>query len=340
VIKVDAKEPLSPVQIGNSDSVQTGDWVIAIGSPFSLSKTVTAGIVSAKNRTIEPGAKGQFQHFIQTDAAINPGNSGGPLLNMQGQVIGINTAIFTQSAGYQGIGFAMPSNTVIQVYNDLIGSTHKVTRGSIGVSFQQSLPSAVGRVYGFKSGVLVNQVTPHGPADQAGIKPGDIITAVDGQPVKDGDALVNIVTDKHPGSTLKLDYTRGGKSETATLTVADRAKLYAATPGGQAENENTPNGPDAGQDKLGVTVADLPQALQSKGLHGVLVQEIKPGSFADEITLPQGVVITEVNKTPVSNKSDFNRVVSGLKSGQDVVLRWTDPRNATGGSTYVGGTLP
>jgi serine protease Do len=118
-----------------------GDWVEAIGSPFALSQTVTAGIISAKNRTIEPGASGQFQHFIQTDAAINPGNSGGPLLNMNGEVIGVNTAIYTQSAGYQGIGFAMPSNTVVEVYNDLISPSHKVTRGSIGIRSTRAFPA-------------------------------------------------------------------------------------------------------------------------------------------------------------------------------------------------------
>ena len=141
VVKITTTEPLPTVKMGNSDAGQVGDWVIAIGSPFALTQTVTAGIVSAKNRTIEKGAAGQFQHFIQTDAAINPGNSGGPLVNMADQVIGVNTAILTQSAGYEGIGFAMPSNTVIGVYNDLIGPEHKVIRGSIGVQFQASLQS-------------------------------------------------------------------------------------------------------------------------------------------------------------------------------------------------------
>ena len=168
VIKIDTSSPLPTVKIGNSDMSQVGDWVEAIGSPFALAQTVTAGIISAKNRTIEPGASGQFQHFIQTDAAINPGNSGGPLLNMNGEVIGVNTAIYTQSAGYQGIGFAMPSNTVVDVYNDLIGASHKVTRGSIGIRFNQGLSGAVNRVYGFKNGVLVQQVQPGGPADKGG----------------------------------------------------------------------------------------------------------------------------------------------------------------------------
>jgi serine protease Do len=339
VIKIETNTPLPTVKLGNSDAAQVGDWVVAMGSPFGLSKTVTAGIVSAKNRTIEPGQKGQFQHFIQTDAAINPGNSGGPLLNMNSEVVGINTAIFTQSAGYQGIGFAMPSNTVIQTYNDLIGPTHKVTRGSIGISFQPSLPSAVGRVYGFKTGVLVSSVQKAGPAEQAGLKPGDIITSVDGQTVKDGDALVSIIAAKKPGTTVKLGYQRNGKQEAATVTIADRSKVFANQQ--QSENQGPDNngGADVGRDKLGITVTDIPQQLQGRNLHGVLVQDIKPGSFADEINLPPNTVITEINKQPINNRQDFNNVVSGLKSGQDVVFKVVNPRDTTA-STLVGGTLP
>ncbi|HEX3472146.1 MAG TPA: trypsin-like peptidase domain-containing protein, partial [Silvibacterium sp.] len=140
VIKIDTTEPLPTIKMGNSDGALVGDWVIAIGSPFNLSQTVTAGIVSSRNRTIDPGQRGQFQHFIQTDAAINPGNSGGPLLNMAGEVIGMNTAIYTQSGTYAGVGFAMPSNTVINDYNQLITPEHRVTRGSIGINFQGNLP--------------------------------------------------------------------------------------------------------------------------------------------------------------------------------------------------------
>ena len=211
VIKIDASSPLPTVKMGNSDSAQVGDWVEAIGSPFALSQTVTAGIISAKNRTIEPGASGQFQHFIQTDAAINPGNSGGPLLNMNGEVIGVNTAIYTQSAGYQGIGFAMPANTVVDIYNDLIGASHKVTRGSIGIEFRQGLSGAVNRVYGFKNGVLVQRVQPGGPAEKGGLKPGDIIVQIDGRAVKDGDDLVNEIASRRPGSSIRLGYLREGK---------------------------------------------------------------------------------------------------------------------------------
>ena len=341
VIKIDAPSTLPTVKLGNSDSTQVGEWVVAIGEPFELSKTVTAGIISAKNRSIEPGAKGQFQHFIQTDAAINPGNSGGPLINMDGQVIGVNTAIYTQSAGYQGIGFAMPSNTVIPVYNDLIGPEHKVVRGSIGISFQQDLPAAVGRVYGFKSGVLVSSVAKGGPAEQAGIKTGDIITSVDGQSIKDGDDLVNIITARHPGSTAKIGYLRNGQQQSATVTIQDRTKTVGSLTG----QDNTPdqNGPSeeqSGPDKLGVTAVNLPQQLTAKGVHGVFIQQVKPGSFADEIGLAQGAVINQINKTPINNKSDYTAAVSALKSGQDVVVSLIDPRRPNSGNFLRGGTLP
>src|SRR5271163_1104913 len=340
VVKITTTEPLPTVKMGNSDGGQVGDWVIAIGSPFALTQTVTAGIVSARNRTIEKGAAGQFQHFIQTDAAINPGNSVGPLVNMADQVIVVNTAILTQSAGYEGIGFAMPSNTVIGVYNDLIGPEHKVIRGSIGVQFQASLNPAVQRVYGFKSGVLVNQVTAHGPADQAGLKAGDIITTVDGKPIKDGDALVTDIAARKPGTTVHLGYVRAGQTSTASLTIADRAKLYAAQPTSQNGENGPESAPNASEGKLGVTVEAVPGPLASKGIHGVLVTQVKAGSFADEAGLAAGLVITEINRQPVTSLDQFQSLVSGLKAGQDVGFRVVDSRNPTAGGTYLGGTLP
>ncbi len=229
-------------QVGQLRHAQVGDWVEAIGSPFALAQTVTAGIISAKNRTIDQGAPGQFQHFIQTDAAINPGNSGGPLLNMNGEVIGVNTAIYTQSAGYQGIGFAMPSNTVVSVYNDLISPSHKVTRGSIGIQFREGLSGAVNRVYGFKNGVLVQEVQPGGPADKAGLKPGDIITTIDGRPIKDGDDLVNEIASRRPGSTIRLGYLRDGKPQDTTVTIGDRDKVFA-----DLNNPQPANNPEGGR---------------------------------------------------------------------------------------------
>lgn len=176
VIRIEGKPDLVPARIGNSDAVQVGDWAIAIGSPFGFQSTVTAGIISTKNRDVrEIGT--QFQHFLQTDAAINPGNSGGPLLNIKGEVIGINTAIASRSGGFQGVGFALPINTAVKVYNQII-QTGKVTRGSIGIRFNRE--DAPGyrellKAYGAKEGVFVQEVAPGGPSEKAGIKPGDKI---------------------------------------------------------------------------------------------------------------------------------------------------------------------
>jgi serine protease Do len=339
VIKIDTSTPLPTVKLGNSDSSQVGDWVEAIGSPFALSQTVTAGIISAKNRTIEPGAKGQFQHFIQTDAAINPGNSGGPLLNMNGEVIGVNTAIYTQSAGYQGIGFAMPSNTVVQVYNDLIGAAHKVTRGSIGIRFNQGLPSAVNRVYGFKNGVLVQMVQPGGPAEKAGLKAGDIILSVDGRPIKDGDDLVNEITTRHPGSSIRLGYLRDGKQADASVTIGDLDKVFADA--GVRSSDSAPDErADAGETKLGVVVRDVPPATATK-LHiaGVIIQSVRSGSFADLKGLEPGLVITHINRTPTATKDQYDAVVGKIKTGDDVVFEVIDPRHPDAGTNYLGGTL-
>jgi serine protease Do len=347
VIKIDTKEPLPTIKLGNSEGAQVGDWVLAIGSPFGLRQTVSAGIVSAKNRSIDEGpgpggvATNQFQKFIQTDAAINPGNSGGPLVDMSGQVIGMNTAIYTQSAGSEGIGFAMPSNTLIGVYNMLISPEHKVTRGSIGITFQAMQSSAVSRMYGFSDGgVLVNSITPAGPAAKAGLQPGDVIMSVDGKPVKDGDALVAIISERKPGSTVRLGYLRNGKRDSAEVGIADRAKLFANL-GSTPDDTETPSTEDAGQTKLGITVQDITPAVAAKlGVSGgVMITNVKPGSFADEIALSKGQVITELNRHPVNNTGSLNSLVGNLKSGEDVVFVVRTPGTSNGPS-YIGGTLP
>ncbi len=348
VIKIDPRGLTLPVaKMGNSDGAQVGDWVLAIGSPFGLSQTVSAGIVSAKNRAIDdPGANGidqsQFQRFIQTDAAINPGNSGGPLVDMAGQVIGMNTAIYTQSAGSEGVGFAMPSNTLIHVYNDLISPSHKVTRGSIGIQFQAATSSAVGRMYGFSNGgVLVSTVTPNGPASKAGVQPQDVITSVDGKPIKNGDELVNLISDKQPGSTVRLGILRNGKPVTLDVGIADRAKLFANLTG-NAEPGAGPDVGDVGQNKLGITVQPVQPAVANKlGIKGgVTVTSVRPGSFADEINLPNNVVIVEINRHPVTDEQSYRSVVSSLKPGDDVVFVVRDPQSQNAGNTYIGGTLP
>jgi len=337
VIKIDTDKPLPTVKLGNSDQVQVGDWVEAIGSPYALSQTVTAGIISAKNRNINPGASGQFQHFLQTDAAINPGNSGGPLLNMNGEVVGVNTAIFTQSGGYQGLGFAMPSNTVVQVYNDLIGPTHKVVRGSIGIYFRQGQSSSVTRIYG--NGVIVSQVEPGGPADKAGIKAGDIITSLDGRTIKDGDDMVNEIASRRPGSSVRLGFKRDDKTLDATVTIGDRDKIFA-NKDNQAENEEPGDKGDAGATKLGLVVRDLTPA-QSAKIHtpGVIIQSVRSGSFADMQQLQPGLVIVRINKQPTANRQEFNAVAGKLKNGEDVVFEVLDPKHPDLGISYVGGSL-
>lgn len=343
VIKINVGHPLPTVQLGNSDGAQVGDSVEAIGSPFDLAQTVTAGIVSAKNRNVAGGVGGvggQFKHYIQTDAAINPGNSGGPLLNMDGQVIGVNTAIITQSNGYMGIGFAMPSNTVIDVYNQLIGPQHKVVRGSIGIRYQPSINSAIAKMYDADTGVLISDVVPGDAADKAGLKANDVIVSVDGKPIKNGDDLVDNISSRRPGTTVTIGYLRDGQKRTTTCTIENRADTVNSINGKSDGGSGGGTAANPSKTKLGLSVSDLPQNAPSN-LHGVMIQSVTPGSFADELNPPvgPGVVIEGINRTPIKSKEDFDAIVSRLKSGDDVVLRVVYPNNGTQ-TTLTGGTLP
>jgi serine protease Do len=340
VIKIDAKKPLPAAKMGNSDSMSVGDWVLAVGSPFGLEETVTAGIVSARGRNIVP--QRQFQSFIQTDAAINPGNSGGPLVNMNGEVIGINTAIYTSGGGYQGVGFAMPSNTVVQVYNQLISPDHKVSRGSIGVEFNAVVNPAVQRVYGVSSGVTIANVTPNGPAQKAGLLTGDTIVSVNGKTVATGDELVAEISAIKPGTTTKIGYVRNGKPSTADVVVADRQKLFATRLGDEDEGSEQANPQES---KLGVTVKDITPEIADRmklpNSKGVIVQDVKPDGFGDSVGVSRGDVILEINKQPVNSEADFHKVESQLKAGQDVVFL-VRPRGLgpNAGTIFMGGTLP
>ena len=340
VIKIDVDKPLPIAKLGNSDSMQVGDWVLAIGSPFGLQETVTAGIVSAKGRDIVPNR--QFQSFIQTDAAINPGNSGGPLVNMAGEVIGINTAILTDTNAYAGVGFAMPSLTIRDVYNQLIGPEHRVERGSIGIMFNAQENPAIARVYGTGSGVTISDVTPGSPAEQAGLKVGDTIVSVDSKPVKNGSELVADIAARKPGSKVTIGYIRNSKKQDASVTVADRAKLFAARLGDDQDNGDQ-GGPK--ESKLGLTVKALTQEMADKldvpAGKGVIVADVKAGSFADDVGLTRGDIILEINKTPVNNEDEYNRVTSAMKSGQDVVFL-VRQRGAgrQDGTIFLAGTLP
>jgi serine protease Do len=311
-----------------------------VGSPFGLSETVTAGIVSAKGRDIVPDR--QFQTFIQTDAAINPGNSGGPLVNMSGEVIGINTAILSETNAYAGVGFALPSKTVVEVYNQLTGPEHRVSRGSIGIMFNQVENPAIARVYGSGSGITVSTVVAGSPADQAGLKVGDTITAVDGKKITKGNDLVSDIASRKPGSKVTLAFIRNGKPQEATVTVADRAKLFAARLGEEQENddESTPK-----QSKFGVTVRkvtpEMADRLDMPTGKGVIVQDVKAGSFAEDVNLGRGDIILEVNKQPVNSEEEFAKLESSLKSGQDVVFL-VRPRGSSrqDGTVFLAGTLP
>jgi serine protease Do len=342
VIKIEPPKdhPLVVARLGDSDKMTVGDWVLAIGSPFDLEATVTAGIVSAKGRTL-PGGR-QFQSFIQTDAAINPGNSGGPLVNMNGEVIGINTAIYTQSFGYQGVGFAMPSNVARDVYDQLISGDHRVARGSIGVEFSALPRPEILRVYGAKSGVTISNVRPDSPAAKAGLQGEDTITAINGKPIKNGDELVNLISATRPGNKINLTYMRNGQQKEATVMVADRAKLFADRT--EPVSDDTPEDSQPKPTKLGVTVkAVTPELAERMGTpegKGVQVVDVKPDSFAYDIGLAPGLIILKVNKQPVNSEEEFRKITSQLKSGQDVVFLVHTGRGAAGGNNFFSGTLP
>jgi serine protease Do len=296
VLKIDADRELPTAKLGNSDGARVGDWVLAIGSPFGLRATVTAGIISAKNRN---GIGRQFQRFLQTDAAINPGNSGGPLVDMSGQVIGINTAIETQSGGYQGVGFALPSNTAIKIYNDLV-EHGEVTRGSIGVSFQeeQSTNPVVLKQLGAPYGIIIESVEPGSPASRAGLQGGDVITAVNGNPVKTGNDLVDAITRAPLGSKVEISYVRNRNEKKASVTVESRDEVFS---GKSSAKDNSPSSGESSPVKFGLHVETLSSErarhLGMGGQHGVVVADVDGGSFAEDIGFQPGDVIVEVNRT-------------------------------------------
>jgi serine protease Do len=318
VIKVDAGKDLPTAKLGNSEGVQVGDWVLAIGSPFGLQATVTAGIISAKDRG---GVGRQFQKFLQTDAAINPGNSGGPLVDMAGEVIGVNTAIITGSRGYEGVGFALPSTVAINVYNQIV-SNGRVTRGSIGVSFQEDLgTNAITlKSLGAPHGVVIMSVEPGSPAEKAGLKGGDVITSVNGTPVKSGNDLVNPIAQAPIGSKVKLNYVHDGQTKETTATVEDRTRVFPNSAGRMnlQPDESTPA-------EFGLRVDSLTPERASRvgmeGQKGVLVTDVEPASFADDLGFARGDVIAEVNRQPVGSVADYKSAVTKLKPGQNVVFK-------------------
>jgi serine protease Do len=348
VIKIDAGRTLKPAQFGNSGSARVGDWVLAIGSPFGLESTVTAGIISAKGRSIEGGPEGQFKRFLQTDAAINPGNSGGPLVNLAGQVIGINTAIATRRGSSDGVGFAIPSDTARKIYNSII-STGSVRRGAIGVSFRNQNNPALLRSFGADHGVVVDSVERGSPAERAGLKMGDVIISVDGKPISTGDELVAIVSDTEVGKKLKLDILRDQKPISTEVEVGDRNKVLSELTGGPDAGRSSPD--DEGETSegiLGLSVRDLTREQAQEiaaQLHlsrpqGVLVVDATPSGFASDLGLFRGDVILGINHQPVKSLEDFNRLQSQLKSGDDVLILIARRTQRTFTTLYLADRLP
>ena len=308
VIKINAKTNLPAATFGDSDRLEVGEWVVAIGNPFGLDSTVTSGIVSAKGRHI---GQGPYDNFIQTDASINPGNSGGPLINLRGEVIGINTAIFSRTGGNMGIGFAIPINLVKEVLPQLRGKG-KVTRGFLGVLIQKVTPEiaeSLGMDKG--NGALVANVTKDGPADKAGVKVGDVIIEFDGKEVKDSSDLPIIVARTPVDRRARMKVLRDKKEITLTVSVGELkdAEVVASVP-------------EKGE--LGLTVQRLtPQMAESLGLdksEGVVVTAIEPGSAADEAGIRRGDVIVEVDRKLVRNLDEYKKAVAAIRKGRGVLF--------------------
>jgi serine protease Do len=308
VIKINAKVSLPAAGFGDSDKLEVGEWVVAIGNPFGLDSTVTSGIVSAKGRHI---GQGPYDNFIQTDASINPGNSGGPLLNLRGEVVGINTAIFSRTGGNIGIGFAIPINLVKEVLPQLRGKG-KVTRGYLGVLIQKVTPEiaeSLGMEKGY--GALVANVSKEGPADKAGVKVGDVITEFDGKEVKDSGDLPIIVARTTVDKKVRMKVLRDKKEIVLSVAVGELKdeEVVAAVP-------------EKGE--LGLTVQRLtPQIAESLGLEkaeGVVVTAVEPSSAADEAGIRRADIILEVDRKAVRNVDEYKKAVAGVRKGRGVLF--------------------
>jgi serine protease Do len=342
VIKVSAGRDLPAVTFGNSDDMQVGDWVLAIGSPFGLEQTVTAGIISTKDRQTDPRAS--FRRFIQTDAAINRGNSGGPLVNMRGEVIGINSQIATSTGDYNGIGFALPSNIASSVYKQLMASG-KVRRGYLGV-FLDSVKPEFARVYEMPkaAGAIIKDIADaQSPAAKAGIQTNDIIVEYNGQEVSSAQDLINKVASTPVGQTIPVVYLReiNNKLErrTTSITVGERpaprdtASAIRLDEGAGSDGKKSklgpgadnPNGaPKSERPALGLTLSELtPQIANErnlKGVRGLFVKDVDQAGLAYDAGVQKNTVIERVNRQPVSTIEDFERIINALKPGDPVVM--------------------
>jgi serine protease Do len=317
LIKIQSDESLLPLPLGDSEKLEVGDWVVAIGNPFGLGNTVTAGIVSAKYRQIGAGS---YDNFIQTDASINPGNSGGPLLDTSGEVVAINTAIFSQGGGNIGIGFAIPVNMAKELLPQLKGG--KVVRGWLGVMIQKITPELKEKLnLKDEKGALVADVTKGGPAEKAGIERGDVIVSFDGKDIKEMRELPFIVASTPVGKTVKVEVIRKGERKNFDVKIRELKEEQAAV---SAEEEATP--------KLGMSVEELTPEL-AKNLNvaeksGIVVVQVEDDSAAAVAGMKPGDVIMEIDQSPVKNLEDFNRKIERYKKG-DTILFLVKRRGAT-----------
>lgn len=317
VIKIRGASTLVPAKFGDSEKLRIGEWVIAAGNPFGLQNSITAGIVSAKGRSLSN--PGQYEDFIQTDAAINPGNSGGPLVNLYGEVIGINTAIFSRSGGYMGIGFAIPSNMAKTVSSSLI-TKGKVVRGWLGVAIQ-NLTEEMASSFEFTGteGALVGQVQPGSPAEKAGMHQGDIVISFNGEKIKDVNQLRNLVADTAPGAAAPVIVFRDGKQQRLTVTVEELSQKETDLSAGETEEGSVTS-------TLGITVdnltPDLARRLGSKRRSGAVVVSVQPGSIADDAGLLARDIIVSVNGKEIASVKEFSEAVNeqAVKNGRGVRL--------------------
>jgi len=315
VVRINAKD-LGAATLGDSDNLKIGEWVVAAGNPFGLENSITAGIVSAKGRSIMGG--GQFEDFIQTDAAINPGNSGGPLLNLRGEVIGINTAIFSRSGGYMGIGFAIPMNMAKSVMNDLIANG-KVVRGWLGVAIQD-LSEDLAKSFNFsgKDGALVGQIQPESPAVKAGLLQGDIIISMDGIKIKNVNQLRNLVAKTIPTTVAKLEVFRAAKTMQIPVTIGE-LPIDGVEASVAVEDEVEPSA-------LGIQIEnlspELARRLRSSRTAGIVVTAVEPGGVAAEAGIQPQDIITNVNGEEIKTAAQFRTLVikAALKRGLRVVI--------------------
>jgi serine protease Do len=316
LIKIDSDKPLSPLPLGDSDRLEVGEWVVAIGNPFGLGNTVTAGIVSAKYRQI---GQSSYDNYIQTDASINLGNSGGPLLNTAGEVVGINTAIFSQSGGNIGIGFAIPINMAKDLLPQL--KKGKVVRGWLGVMIQKITPELKQKLdLKDEKGALVADVTSGGPAEKAGIERGDVIITFNGKEIKEMNELPYAVASTPVGKSVGVEVLRKGQKKSLEVKIAELKDDKEAL----VVTEAKP--------RFGMTVEDLtPELAKNFGLSdakGVVVVQVEDGSSAAEAGLRAGDVILEIDQFPVKDVKDFGRKIESYKAG-DTVLILAKRRGAT-----------